>query len=408
MAHRFHQPFHFRSRMLRRQRDPQPRGSVGHGGRANGGYQQPAFEQCLAGGHGGARVAQQHGLDRRHGVADREAGVQGQPAEQCCVRQHALAPPGLGLGDAQCGACCRGHRRRQGRRVDVGTRALDEQFDEVFTAGDERAEGAEGLAQRAHQDRHVVRRQAPVLERAAPGRARHAQAVRIVDHEPCAVAFAAGGEPGQRRHVAVHAEHAIRHHQRGAGPAVAQLRVERGDVAMRVAMETRAAQPAGVEQRGVVQHVLEDRVGRRQQRAGDTEVRHVAGREQERARPAREVGQRLLEFVVLGVVPGDEVRGAAAHAVRAGCPGECLGHGRVPREAQVVVGAEGQALAAVHDRLDRAAAGSQAADQAPVAIQAARGDLVQPVTQQRHARLRSGSPDGGTAHGRAPRPDCRW
>ena len=53
---------------------------------------------------------------------------------------------------------------------------------------------------------------------------------------------------------------------------------------------------------------------RARERGHDTEIGHVSGREEERARAADEGGELLLQSGVLPPVTADEVRGAAAGA----------------------------------------------------------------------------------------------
>ena len=59
--------------------------------------------------------------------------------------------------DLERGARRRRDRDRQRRRINVGARALDQRLDEVRVPGDEGAEAAEGLAERADERRHVAR-----------------------------------------------------------------------------------------------------------------------------------------------------------------------------------------------------------------------------------------------------------
>ena len=114
---------------------------------------------------------------------------------------------------------------------------------------------------------------------------------------PCRRAGA--GERGQRREVAVHAEDAVRQHERRPWRARGERRFERGGVAVRIPGEFRARDPPGVDQRGVVERVAEDEAALRHERGREPEVRHVAGREEQRALAPGERGERLLERVVL-------------------------------------------------------------------------------------------------------------
>ena len=83
-------------------------------------------------------------------------------------RQHALAPPALRTRDGQRGARGGRDRLRQCGGVDIGARVLQQQLDERRLAGDEGAEAAEGLAQRADQHRYGVAVEAEMLEAPRP------------------------------------------------------------------------------------------------------------------------------------------------------------------------------------------------------------------------------------------------
>ena len=119
------------------------------------------------------------------------------------------------------------------------------------------------------------------------------------DHEAAQLA--------QRCHVAVHAEDAIGDDHRARTGGAREPRAQRCDVAMRVPREPRATREPGIEQRGVVVAVLEHAIAALEQRGDDGEVRHVSGREQQRARSPDECRELVLERVVLAAVPAHEV-----------------------------------------------------------------------------------------------------
>src|SRR6185437_9860143 len=91
------------------------------------------------------------------------------------------------------------------------------------------------------------------------------------------------------------------------------------------------------------------------ERGHDTEVRHVAGREQKRPLAAGESGQLFLERGVLLPVAADEVRGATAGAASRRALRNCRGECRVRREPEVIVAAEVDQPAAVDDHFRAAA-----------------------------------------------------
>ena len=167
-------------------------------------------------------------------------------SETAGEREHARAPPGFR--DRNCKRRARrgGDRDRQRGRIDVGARALDQRLDEVRIASDECAEAAESLAERADEGRHFARREPEMLERAGAGFAQDPEPVRVVHGEEGAVSRAGGCDRGQRREVAIHAEDAVRQHER-AGRVRGELALERSGVAVRiVSMAARAMRPASI------------------------------------------------------------------------------------------------------------------------------------------------------------------
>jgi hypothetical protein len=74
------------------------------------------------------------------------------------------------------------------RGVDVRARRVDQVFDDRLVRGDECARHASGLAERADIDQ-PLRTQAQVFEHTMAVLAEHAKAVRVVDDDPCIVAF---------------------------------------------------------------------------------------------------------------------------------------------------------------------------------------------------------------------------
>ena len=203
------------------------------------------------------------------------------------------------IGDLERGPRCRRDRDRQRRRINVGACALDERLDEIRVPGDERAKAAEGLAERADEHRHLTGRETEVLERAAAACAEHAESVRIVHGEQCAAPAAGRCERGQRREVAVHAEDTVRQDERGVLRASGELPVERNGIGVRVPVESRARDPPRVDQRGMIERVADDQPTLWHERGREAEIRHVAGREQERAFAPGKGGKLLLERIVL-------------------------------------------------------------------------------------------------------------
>src|SRR5215831_21391392 len=109
---------------------------------------------------------------------------------------------------------------------------------------------------------------------------------------------------------------------------------------VRVAHQGRAREPRAIDERGVTEPIEHHTLAASGERADDGEVRHVAGREEQRALALREGGELLLEARMLYAVAGDEVRGAAAGARVCGGLGHGACQGRVARESEVVVARE--------------------------------------------------------------------
>jgi hypothetical protein len=99
----------------------------------------------------------------------------------------------------------------------------------------------------------------------------------------------------------------------------------------------------------VIETILEHGVAAVGQRAGDAKVRHVTRGEQQRSLASREFRERFLECVVFAMMAGDQVGRTAAYPVVGSGLREGLCDSRVLGESQVVVGAEHQRLASVHD-----------------------------------------------------------
>ena len=105
----------------------------------------------------------------------------------------------------------------------------------------------------------------------------------------------------------------------------------------------------------MVEPVGEDGVARFEQRLDDADIGHVAGGKKQRARVADEFGQCLFELVVVAAVAVDEMGRAAADAEGIGGALEGGDDVGMVGEAEVVVAAEADDLAAIdaHERLLR-------------------------------------------------------
>ena len=124
-----------------------------------------------------------------------------------------------------------------------------------------------------------------------------------------------------------------------------RLRQPRGQPArIRVGITAcpRARQACGVDERGVVEPVFIDRVVAAAQTGDHSEIRHVTGREQQRALGPDEVGQLFFQFVMGAIVAADQMRGAGTRPGLGGAAGQRRGHARVARQPEIVVAAKGQ------------------------------------------------------------------
>ena len=145
--------------------------------------------------------------------------------------------------------------------------------------------------------------------------AEHAEAVGVIDHEKRARRCARLRQIRQRRDIAIHTEHAVGHDQCASGLAGCAAIWGPSVSACGIAAETRAAEQACIQQRSVVKAVLQHPVAAAQQCAGDAQVRHVAGGEQQCPGSLRELGQFVFECCVGAAVTGDEMGSTAAGAV---------------------------------------------------------------------------------------------
>ena len=153
---------------------------------------------------------------------------------------------------------------------------MQQQFDDGLVGGDERAADTSGLAQRAHVDQ-LRRTQAEMFQRAAAMRAQHAEAMRVVDYQPCAMPLAQGQQCRQRRYVAIHREHAVSDHQPVDGGAFRQQAIERRNVAMRIDLYPRARQPRAIDQGRMIDGFGKEIGVRPAEGRQQRQVRQIAG-----------------------------------------------------------------------------------------------------------------------------------
>ncbi len=170
---------------------------------------------------------------------------------------------------------------------------------------------------------------------------------------------------------------------------------------MRVVMQGGARESPAVDQRRVIQAVAVDGCLAPGQRGGEPGVRHVAGREHERALPARPRRDLFLERLVRGLVARDQVRGTRADAVLAGGVDEGFDDPRMRGEAEVVVAAEVHAGSAVEQDVRRVV--RAAARGAPAPQQTARGKVRERRRERDRGDRHGAQPAAAAGSGRMPR-----
>ena len=180
--------------------------------------------------------------------------------------------------------------------------------------GDEGAEGAEGLAERADQHRHGAGSR-PNCSSVPPPRAPSTPSpcASSTTSQACA-SRAASASCGSGRQVPVHAEHPVGGQQRCILRAGAE-HVPRGRrVRVRIALERRTREARAIDERGVAEPVEHRALAAPGEAGHDRKVRRVAAGEQQRALAAREVGEFLLQLLVFAAMAAHQVRGGAAGA----------------------------------------------------------------------------------------------
>ena len=184
----------------------------------------------------------------------------------------------------------------------------------------------------------------------APRAPRTPTAVRLVDHQPGAVRAAELDDRRQVAEVALHREDAVDDHQHAAAVAARALEhpLELRHLVVAVRAQLGARELAAVEDRGVVGRVADHGVAGAEDRADRPGVRLVAGREHQHLLGLHPLGELLLELEVERRRPVQQARAGEPGAVGLeGAAGRVLDP-LVGRQAEVVVGAEHDRLAALH------------------------------------------------------------
>ena len=251
---------------------------MGHGGRADGADEQAPFFQRPAQGQGFGRIADHQGLYGRCGGHEGEAELRRAPAKLLDQSGQAFPAPVFLAQDFQALEGGRGQGAGHGRGEDVVARTLNQGLDQGFLSGHKGAGGAECLAQGAHQHLHILGGIAGRIDQPHAIRAMRAHAVGIVDHDPGPVPLCQGDELLQAALIAIHAERAVADDQLAGGGCLAlgKLALQVGAVPMREPDAFRPADPAAIQQRGVIQAILENMVANAHQGVDRAQIGGVA------------------------------------------------------------------------------------------------------------------------------------
>ena len=238
--------------------------------------------------------------------------------------------------------------RREGVGEEVRAGTLAEEVDDLLAAGRESADGtAEGFAEGAREDVDA----AVAVELLGDSVARLADdtgAVAFVDHHEGVILLGEIADLVHRGDVAVHGEDAVGGDDaETAAPGFLQLGFEIGHVSVGIAEALGLAEADTVDDGGVVQRVGDDGVIGTEQRLEDTAVGIEAGGIEDGVVGMEVLRDGLFQFAVTVLGAADEADGG--HAVATFVHGLLRGfdQARIVGQAEVVVGAEVEGLAAV-------------------------------------------------------------
>ena len=224
----------------------------------------------------------------------------------------------------------------------------------------------------------------------------------VVHHDDGAMLVGEVADLGERRDRAVHREDPVgRDELHAGGLRLDQLRLEVGQVAIGVAESLGLAEADAVDDRGMVERVGDDRVLRAEDRLEEAAVGVPAGGVEDRILGAEEVADRRLEFAVDRLGAADEPDGAEAVAPaleRGGRGGLDL---RVVRQAEVVVRAQVERLAAILEPDARTLGG---VDEPFLLVEPARADIGEALGEEALERGVHGVQ--GWVQSRTTLPDC--
>ena len=174
---------------------------------------------------------------------------------------------------------------------------------------------------------------------AAAAAANDADAVRVVAHQPGIVRLGQGLHLGQRRQIAVHAEHAIGQDQApaGAGGKFTQQLVEMIEIVVAEKVSLGAGELGARQQARMAQLVGEDHIAHPHQARHDAEIGEVTAAEHYGIIGALQRRQTRFEGLVERMIAGDQTRRAGADAVALGGFGRARLDPRVLRQVEIIV-----------------------------------------------------------------------
>ena len=253
--------------------------------------------------------------------------------------------------------CSFDHRHRQ--RLGIGLRAhvVAKIVDDELLGRYERPDAGHRLGERVEQHVHAVGH-AEVFGRTRAAFAHRAEAVRVVDQQAEVEVLFHRDDLVELAQIAFHAEYALGDDEHAAAVLLGQFR-RMGEllaagfhVVVRIYEALARVQPQPVDDAGMRLRVVDHHVAAREQRVDDRDHSLIAVVEQEGVGLAHESGQLALELLVpLGLSAHHAGPHRIGHAELGGRLGVGLAHLRMVGQAQVVVQAPVQHLAAAEDHV---------------------------------------------------------
>ena len=187
---------------------------------------------------------------------------------------------------------------------------------------------------------------------AAAALADDAEAVRVVDHDACAVFLRQRADLGQVGNIAAHGEHAVGHDEAAGGVGhLLQFLFQIRHVVMLVAKHLAVGELAAVIEAGMVLTVHDDIVMQADNGADDAEIGLEARREGHDGVLAQKFCQLVLQLQMQLERAVQKPRAGAAGAERLIGVHTGFDDCFVRRQAEIVVGAEHDAALALHNDL---------------------------------------------------------